>query len=171
MSYYKTVGGKKLDARIISLAETAIKGARDGRISKNDAQAIVKAAKDAGKITDIEKASLQYILKKFNWTDAASSWLKTQIGKLKPSYYKTIGGKRMDGAILDTAARAVKGSGDGRISKADAVKIFNVSKDAGKITNVEITTLGYVYHRYKWTEAAATWFADQLSKNSGLAKQ
>lgn len=87
------------------------------------------------------------------------------------SYYKTIGGKKMDGAILDTAALAVKGSGDGRISKADAVKIFNASKDADKITGVEIVTLAYVYHNYKWTDVAAAWFAGQLSKSEGLAKK
>ena len=77
----------------------------------------------------------------------------------------------MDGAILDTAEQAAKGAGDGRISQADAVKIFEVSKDANKITDVEITTLAYVYHKYKWTDAAATWFANQLAKNEGLAKK
>jgi hypothetical protein len=86
------------------------------------------------------------------------------------SYYKTIEGKKMDAAILDTAAAAAKGAGDGRISKGDALKIFEVSRDANKITPVEITTLAYVYHKYKWTDAAASWFANQLAKNEGLAK-
>jgi len=164
MSYYKTIGGKKLDARIIGRAEAAVKGARDGRISKKDAQGVMKATIDAGKITEIEKDTLLYILKKFNWTPSASAWFKAKAGKLKPSYYKTVGGKKMDGLILDLAAQSVKGSGDGRISKADAAKIFNASKDAGKITDAEIITLAHVYHKYKWTETAAAWFAEQLSK-------
>lgn len=171
MSYYKTINGKKMDAKIISQAETAMEGARDGRISRNDAQAIIKATKDAGRITEVEKGSLQYIAKKFNWTDAASTWLKAEIGKLKPTYYKTVDGKKMDGAILDEAARAVKGSGDGRISKADATKIFKVSKDGGKITEAEIITLAYVYHQYKWTDAASAWFAQELEKHQHLAKK
>ena len=171
MAYYKNIGGKKMDAEIISKAETAMEGARDGRISRKDAQAIVKATKDANRITDIEKGTLQYALKKFNWTDAASTWLKAEIGKLKPTYYKTVSGQKMDGTILDTAAKAVKGSGDGRISKADALKIFKASKDGGKITEIEVVTLGYIYHQYKWTDAASAWFADELAKHKHLAKK
>jgi hypothetical protein len=171
MGYYKTIAGKKMDANIISRAEEAIKGARDGRISKNDAQAIIKATKDAGRITDVEKTSLQYVAKKFQWTDAASGYLKEQIGKLKPAYYKTVEGQKMDGAILTAAAEAVKGSGDGRISKADAAKIFRASKDGGVITTTEIKTLAWVYHQYKWTEAASSWFYEQLQKNAKLARE
>jgi DNA-directed RNA polymerase subunit F len=152
-----------LDGNILSQAETAVKGARDGRISRVDAQSIVKAVKDGGKITDIEKASLQYILKSFKWTDAAKTYLSSQIGKLKTSYYKTIGGKKMDGSIIDLAAEAVKGSGDGRISKADAQKILKAAKDGGKITDIEKATLAYIHKKHKWTDAAATWFQEQVA--------
>ena len=169
MGYYKTIKGKRMDARIIELAEAAIKNSRNEQISMETAKSIVKATKDAGRITEVEKTTLLYILRKFNWTAAASSWLKNQIGKLKPSYYKTIGGKKMDGAILEAAAKAVKGAGDGRISKADAFKIFKASKDGGIITNAEIETLAHVYHKYKWTDAAAAWFAGQLEQNKDLA--
>lgn len=171
MGYYKIIGGKKMDSKIIAQAETAMQGARDGRISKNDAHIILRATKDAGRITEVEKGSLQYIAKKFNWTDAASTYLKSQIGKLKPTYYKIVDGKQMDGTILDVAAQAVKGSGDGRISKADAAKIFRASKDGGKITKTEIITLAYVYHQYKWTDAASAWFAEELEKHKHLAKK
>ena len=80
------------------------------------------------------------------------------------SYYKTIDGKKMDGAIIDAADVAVKGSGDGRISKADAEKILKVSKDGGKITDVEKTTLLHVHQKYQWTDAAAAWFKDEIAK-------
>lgn len=170
MSYYKTIGGKRLDSRILALADKSMKGARDGRISKKDAHAIVKATIDASKITEVEKSTLLYILKKHHWTPAAAAWFKAKVGKLKPTYYKTIGGKKMDGLILDAAAKAVKGSGDGRVSKADAAKIFKASVDGGTITTTEINTLAHVYYKFKWTPAAAAWFADQLEKNKHLAK-
>jgi hypothetical protein len=80
------------------------------------------------------------------------------------SYYKTINGKKMDGAIIAAADEAVSGSRDGRISKADAGKILKVSKDAGQITDVEKTTLTYVHKNYKWTEASEKWFAEEIAK-------
>ena len=92
MSYYKTIGGKKMDANILAQAEASTAGAKDNFISKADAQGLIKAVKDGGKVTDIEKSTLLYVQKKFKWTDAASALLKKEIGKLKPTYYKTIGG-------------------------------------------------------------------------------
>jgi hypothetical protein len=170
MSYYKTIGGKRLDSRILALAEKSVSGARDGRISKKDAAGLVKATIDASKITEVEKTTLLYILKQYNWTPVAAAWFKTKVGKLKPTYYKTVGGKKMDGLILDAAAKAVKGSGDGRISKADAAKIFKASKDGGVITPIEVQTLAYLYYKFNWTPAAAAWFANQLEANKHLAK-
>jgi len=38
MSYYKTLDGKKLDSALLEMAEEAVKGAGDGRISKADAE-------------------------------------------------------------------------------------------------------------------------------------
>ena len=59
-----------------------VKGSGDGRISKGDAQKILKAAKDGGKITDIEKATLAYVQKKYKWTDVAGAWFAGETGKL-----------------------------------------------------------------------------------------
>lgn len=164
MSYYKTIGGKKMDANILAQADASVAGAKDGRISKTDAQALVKAVKDGGKITDIEKNTMLHVVKKYKWTDSASAYLVKEIGKLKTTYYKTIGGKKMDGEILDLAAEAVKGSGDGRISKGDAQKILKAAKDGGKITEIEKNTLAYVQKKYKWTETAGAWFSEQTGK-------
>ena len=46
MSYYKTIDGKKYDGELIELAEklTSING--DGRLSKIDAEKLLKAVKD-----------------------------------------------------------------------------------------------------------------------------
>ena len=60
MNYYKTIGGKKMDANILAQAEASTAGAKDNLISKADAQSLIKAVKDGGKVTDIE-ATLQQV--------------------------------------------------------------------------------------------------------------
>ena len=45
MSYYKIIDGKKMDSRLLEIAETSVQGAGDGRISKNDAIAMMQAVK------------------------------------------------------------------------------------------------------------------------------
>ena len=65
MSYYKTINGKKLDGNLLSIAEEAVIGVGDGRISKSDAEAILSAVKDGGEYTDIEKDTMEYICDNF----------------------------------------------------------------------------------------------------------
>ncbi|MGE0590410.1 MAG: hypothetical protein AB7O48_17650 [Cyclobacteriaceae bacterium] len=79
MSYYTTIEGKKLDKRLIELAETAIAGQGDGRISTEDATKIIEAVKDGGIYTEIEKDTMEYIRDHFKWTDAADDWFRSQI--------------------------------------------------------------------------------------------
>ncbi len=59
MSYYKTLDGKKLDGRLLEMAEEAVKGDGDGRISKADAQMIIGAVRDGGAYTDVEKDTME----------------------------------------------------------------------------------------------------------------
>lgn len=70
------------------------------------------------------------------------------------SYYKQIDGKRYKAAILVEADEAVAGAGDGRISKADAEKIFATISDGHTYTQVEKDTMHYIREHYKWTPEA-----------------
>ncbi|MCU0419221.1 MAG: hypothetical protein MUC38_06130 [Cyclobacteriaceae bacterium] len=79
MSYYKTINGKKMDGNLLDLAEKAVKGGGDGRISKADAQTLLDAVKDGGSYTDIEKDTMEYIRHNFQWTDGADEWFRSQI--------------------------------------------------------------------------------------------
>lgn len=79
MSYYKMIEGKKMDGHLIDIAQQAIKNVGDGRISLKDAENILTAVKDGNVYTDIEKATIAYIRKNFNWTEAADEWFRTQI--------------------------------------------------------------------------------------------
>ena len=60
-SYYKTIDGKHYDREMLEIADEAVAGVGDGRISVEDAQKLLGAVKDANKYTDIEKATMKYI--------------------------------------------------------------------------------------------------------------
>jgi hypothetical protein len=79
MSYYKTIDGKKMDGNLLEMAEDAVAGVGDGRISKRDAEAMIESVMDAGDYTDIEKDTMEYIRDNFKWTEGADEWFRSQI--------------------------------------------------------------------------------------------
>jgi hypothetical protein len=81
MSYYKTVNGKKLDGHLIDMADGAISGVGDGRISLADAQKMLASVKDSGVYTDVEKKTMEHIRDNYQWTEAADSWFRSEIAK------------------------------------------------------------------------------------------
>ena len=78
MGYYKTIGDKKMDGKMIDLASQSVKGAGDGRISVKDAEAILKSATDGNIITDVEKDTIEYLFKNFKWTTAAEEMFRKE---------------------------------------------------------------------------------------------
>lgn len=70
-TYYKKIDGKNYDKAMIDIAEKSVTGKGDGRISLADSRNIIKLIKDGGKITDIEKRTLNYILEKYKLTETA----------------------------------------------------------------------------------------------------
>ena len=78
------------------------------------------------------------------------------------SYYKTINGVRYDRALLEAAEERISGQGDGSISEKAAEEIVELTKDGGRITETELTTLKYIRENYKFTPKAAEWFAGKL---------
>lgn len=79
MSNYKTIEGKKLDAAIIDQASSLVKGAGDGRISVKDARVLLNFVTDGNVITDVEKDTVDYIYKNFNWTPGAAEWFRNEL--------------------------------------------------------------------------------------------
>jgi len=79
MNYYVTIDGKKLDKRLLMLAENAVEGQGDGRISNADAQRIIDAVKDGNIYTEVEKDTVEYIRDNFKWTESADSWFRGEI--------------------------------------------------------------------------------------------
>lgn len=80
-TYYKTIDGKDYDREMLEIADEAVAGAGDGRISIENAQKLLGAVKDANKYTDIEKATMKYIRDNYKFTDASDQWFRTKIRK------------------------------------------------------------------------------------------
>lgn len=82
MAYYKTIDGKKYDGELIELADKLTNNkAANNPISKADAAELMDAVKDGDTYSDIEKDTVAYIRKEYNWTDAADEWFRTDIRK------------------------------------------------------------------------------------------
>ncbi|HJK89102.1 MAG TPA: hypothetical protein RMH85_01805 [Polyangiaceae bacterium LLY-WYZ-15_(1-7)] len=79
-------------------------------------------------------------------------------------YYKTIDGKKYDGALLEAAEKAVAGRGDGRISLEDAKSLLEKVKDGDSYTDVEKDTVAYIREKMKWTDEADEWFRTEIRK-------
>ena len=167
--YYQIINGQRYNASLIRNAAFRTRGAGDGRISLQDAQDLWQLAMDGGRITEIEEATIGYLLEAFNWTDAASEWMRAELAKQVEeikSYYRIIDGLRYDRKILNEADARTQGQGDGRISQDDAEFLLPLFGDFGDVTIVEERTLQYLLENYNWTEAAENWFLERVTRIS-----
>ena len=71
----------KYDGEIIELAEKLTNGQGDGRLSVDDAGQLFQTVQNSGTYTAIEKESLAYIRERYNWTEAADEWFRTELRK------------------------------------------------------------------------------------------
>jgi len=188
-SYYKTIDGKHYDREMLEIADEAVAGAGDGRISVEDAQKLLGAVKDANKYTDIEKATMKYIRENYKFTYAADQWFRTEIRKWaatkvkendenpKPidpaspnefipskNYYRIIDGEHYVRSLLEAADVRLEGKGDGLISEEDFQQIIELSRDGKGITETEMRTIEYISLKYNLTTKAGLWFKDHLEQ-------
>jgi hypothetical protein len=80
-NYYVEMEGVKCDRRLIELADGAVAGKGDGRISIQDAQALFAAVGDSDSYTDIEKETMRYIRENYDFTPEADAWFRTEVRK------------------------------------------------------------------------------------------
>ena len=188
-SYYKTIDGKHYDREMLEIADEAVAGAGDGRISVEDAQKLLGAVKDANKYTDIEKATMKYIRENYKFTYAADQWFRTEIRKwaatkvkendenpqpIDPAspnefipsknYYIIIDGEHYVRSLLEAADVRLEGKGDGLISEEDFQQIIELSRDGKGITETEMRTLEYISLKYNLTTKAGLWFKEHLEQ-------
>ena len=77
--YYRTIGDKKYDDAALKIAEKAVAGRGDGRISMADVEKLFLAIADHNEYTDIEKATIKYIREHFSWTPEADELFRTKV--------------------------------------------------------------------------------------------
>lgn len=167
-SYYKVIDGTKYDKKMLDLADEAVAGKGDGRISIGDAVKIMPAITDGNTFSDVEKVTVRYIKANYKFTPEGLTHFDTELAKLeppaKPGYYRTIDGVRYDRGMLDSADEAVKGQGDGRISLDDAKKLILAVTDGGAYTDTEKVTMKYIRDNYKFTDEADGWIRTEIRK-------
>ncbi len=89
-NYYEKIDGQQYDGRLLKIAEAAVRGAGDGRISIQDAERLLAAVKDGNAFTSVEQATVKYLHQKFHWTDAAFLWFNDQIKIWKVEFEKPV---------------------------------------------------------------------------------
>jgi len=77
-SYYKVIDGKKYDRELLEMAEKDTESA--GVISYAEAQELWEHAQDGKGVTQVERATLEYTMQKFKYTDKAAEYMKKQLG-------------------------------------------------------------------------------------------
>ncbi|CAE8741611.1 unnamed protein product [Polarella glacialis] len=75
-SYYKIVDGVKYDRELLEQAEQFVK---DGQISIAEAQALWEAAHDGTGMTEVEKHTLEHVLKTMKCTKPAAEFLQKEL--------------------------------------------------------------------------------------------
>ena len=78
-SYYKIIDGVKYKAATLKMADEAVAGKGDGRISKEDAEKIFASISDGTQYTDIEKGTMKYIRTNYNWTPEADELFRHEV--------------------------------------------------------------------------------------------
>ncbi|MCL1911946.1 MAG: LysM peptidoglycan-binding domain-containing protein [Leptospirales bacterium] len=78
-SYYKRINGVNYDRSMLDAADKSVKGKGDGRISLDDAKALVKSMDDGGKITETELRTLDYIYRNYKMTEPASKYIEESL--------------------------------------------------------------------------------------------
>ncbi len=79
ISYYKQIDGKRYKAITLKMAEEAVAGKGDGRISMEDAKKIFETISDGKSYTQVEKDTMRYLRDHFHWTDSADELFRKKV--------------------------------------------------------------------------------------------
>ena len=79
---YQSIDGVKYEKELLDLAKEHTTGRGEGKLSKDEVVDLLKSANDGPGITDIEKSTLEYIRKNFEFTDAAAKDFDEAFSKL-----------------------------------------------------------------------------------------
>lgn len=78
-SYYKQIDGQRYKALTLKMADEAIAGQGDGRISMEDAEKIFETISDGQAYTPVEKNTMHYLRENYKWTPEADELFRTKV--------------------------------------------------------------------------------------------
>lgn len=78
--------------------------------------------------------------------------------------YVTIDGNKYEKELLDLAEAHTTGRGEGKISKDEAADLLKSASDGQGVTDTEMATLKYIRETFEFTDAAASYFDDEVAK-------
>ncbi len=78
--------------------------------------------------------------------------------------YVTIDGNKYEKELLDLATAHTTGRGEGKISKDEAADLLKSASDGQGVTDTEMATLKYIRGAFEFTDAAASYFDDEMAK-------
>lgn len=70
---YETIDGQQYEKELLELARKHTTGKGEGQLSKDEVAELFKSAEDGRGVTDTERATLAYIRKSFEFTEAAAA--------------------------------------------------------------------------------------------------
>lgn len=79
---YESIDGQKYEKELLDLARKHTTGQGEGKLSKDEVADLFKSAQDGTSVTETEKATLGYIRKNFEFTEAAAKDFDTAFSKL-----------------------------------------------------------------------------------------
>ena len=137
-TYYKVIDGNQYDRALLEAAEGF---AADGQVGYPEAKQLWKDAQDGNGVTDIEKATLEYAMKTYKFSEKAAKFMATYLAAGKhTSYFKVIKGVKYDRELLESAEKA---AADGVVSWREAKQLLEDASDGKSITGTEKATLQY----------------------------
>ncbi|WP_432697542.1 hypothetical protein ACQUQP_04110 [Marinobacterium sp. YM272] len=78
--------------------------------------------------------------------------------------YVTIDGNKYEKELLELAKAHTTGRGEGKISKDEAADLLKSASDGQGVTETEMATLKYIRETFEFTDAAASYFDDEVAK-------
>ncbi len=102
-SYYTVIRGKKYDRRMLELADGLTKGKGDGRISVADAKNLLRVVKDSNNYSATEKATMEYIRKRYKFTKEGDEYFRSEIRKWAGGKGKKAAPKEKKAAAKESA--------------------------------------------------------------------
>jgi len=157
-AYYKVIDGNKYDRGLLEAVEKHAESG--GQISRIEAMKLWADAEDGRGVTDIEKATLEYAMKTFKFTDKAISYLRAFLDAGKHTgLYKVVDGKKYDRSLFEMATKFVA---DGVMSFKEAKALFEDAQDGKGITGTEKDTLEYILKEMKFTDKARQFLEEAI---------